>query len=53
MNKWVINFEDDQALKEIKKIGNVLFEPEFDDLRFIAMETNLSKDSILSIGDLL
>ena len=49
MNRWVINYEGDTALNEIKKIGTITFEPEFDDLRFIIMKSCLSKETILKI----
>jgi hypothetical protein len=49
MYEWVINYENAEALQEIKKTGIILFEPEFDDLKFIIMKTYLSKETIMKI----
>jgi hypothetical protein len=49
MNEWIISYENNEALDEIKKIGIVIFEPEFEELKFIAMKTYLSKETILEI----
>ncbi|MDT0160382.1 hypothetical protein [Bacillus sp. AG4(2022)] len=49
MNEWIISYENDEALKEIKKTGIISFEPKFEELKFIIMKTYLSQETILKI----
>lgn len=33
MNEWVVSYDTEEALEEIKKIGFILFEPKFKELK--------------------
>jgi len=49
MYEWIIRYKDDKALHEIKKTGEIVFEPEFEDLKFIIIKSYIDKDTILKI----
>jgi hypothetical protein len=49
LNTWIIDYQSDETLNEIKKIGHILFEPEFPQMNFIIMKSYLSKETILQI----
>ncbi|RYI30531.1 hypothetical protein EVU96_08945 [Bacillus infantis] len=53
MHEWIISYENDEALKEIKKTGIVSFEPMFEELKFIVMKTYLSQETILKINGVI
>ncbi|MCP1159348.1 hypothetical protein [Bacillus infantis] len=49
MYEWIISYENDEALTEIKKTGIISYEPMFEELKFIVMKTYLSQETILKI----
>jgi hypothetical protein len=49
MYEWLIKYENDDTLQEIKKIGLVEYEPKFKEMKFIIMKSYLSKETILNI----
>lgn len=49
MNEWIINYESEEALAEIKKIGEIAFESRFKELKFIIMTTEWSKEAVMNI----
>lgn len=50
MYEWLIRYEGEAALDEIKKIGLVEYEPETEPMNIIIMKSYLSKDTILKIN---
>ena len=49
MYEWLISYEGEKTLDEIKKIGLIEYEPEIENMNFIVMRTYLNKETILSI----
>ena len=50
MYEWLISYEGEKTLDEIKKIGIIKYEPDFENMNFIIMESYLSKETILKIS---
>jgi hypothetical protein len=49
MYEWIIEYENEDTLHEIKKIGYVEYENDIEELKLIIMRSYLSKETIMNI----
>jgi hypothetical protein len=49
MYEWIISYENEAALEDIKKIGYIAYENDIEELKFIIMKSYLSKETIMNI----